>query len=183
MQEHPLPAELTEDKMGTIVGKMATPQPSPLAECQITYCHNRVAPEMATCSESHEWTSKGRAGGTERGLVSVPTADRELTDADILDRFGDLIAEADRAFREDPEFAVKMAQDAGDLFRKRAGGAASRVKDTARRDAEALALAHEGYSRREIAERLGVAHSSVAALLVRARRARAGEAGPTDTHP
>lgn len=47
-------------------------------------------------------------------------ADTELTDAEILDRYGSLMDDAVSAFREDPTYVVQMAEAAASLKQKRA---------------------------------------------------------------
>lgn len=49
----------------------------------------------------------------------LPTADRELTDDEILEQFGPLMRGAVSAFREDPNYLVEMSTAAAALKKKR----------------------------------------------------------------
>ena len=50
---------------------------------------------------------------------TLAPAKNELTDAEILDRYGSLMRGAVSAFREDPSYIVQMAEAAASLKMKR----------------------------------------------------------------
>lgn len=51
--------------------------------------------------------------------ATMVPAQSELTDSEILDKFGSLLCDAFDAFREDPSYIVEMAESAAMLKAKR----------------------------------------------------------------
>jgi hypothetical protein len=52
-------------------------------------------------------------------ICALPAAETELTDAEILARYGPLMEDAHRAFREDPSYIVQMVEASATLRQKR----------------------------------------------------------------
>lgn len=52
-------------------------------------------------------------------MMSIPAADNELSDAEIHERFGPLLAEAHEAFRTDGAYIVAIAEYSAAVRRKR----------------------------------------------------------------
>lgn len=52
-------------------------------------------------------------------ICTLPAAEAELTDAEILERFGPLMEDAHSAFRQDPSYIVQMVEASANLRQKR----------------------------------------------------------------
>jgi len=113
-------------------------------------------------------------------------ADHELTDAEIVERFGKLFAEAERVFAEDPSYVVRIAEvaarqrerrashrrDPGRTAAATAASAENRAAAREAREAEILALRAQGLTTAQIAEAMGLAPSTVGGYLRRAPEVR-----------
>lgn len=102
-------------------------------------------------------------------MISLPTAGHPLSDSEIESLFGDLMAQAAQAFREDPELVVRMAEDARALKRKgtlaKRRRAENRHVERLARDQEIVRLRLEGTKIAEIGEVVGLSERAVSTVL------------------
>lgn len=102
--------------------------------------------------------------------MHIVAADRELTDAEILDRFGDLFSEAVAAFRVDPSYIVTMGEAAGRWKGTAAGSTPPRpIPTMPPRVIPSLAqqvvrLRQDGFPVPAVAQELGITETTVKRL-------------------